>query len=286
MIQIGNNTKLSPRQLRLTELFSVERILSSRGFQVLREGTGIDTIIPRTLWTTEEADLVFAVLSDPVMRSELLGLINGLAGAVYQEKVIGVRSISGVNMTRDAFSRTFEWFVGEMLVRRFGAFSSSYGVNVAQIVRNSDGGTSGDFDVLSVLGTMELLYVECKTGGFSQSKILNMVERARSLHASASVMFVSSLNIPSLKQQLSGVVYPGHAVEVGLRKARIKSITDSEVFFWADTYFVSADETTLNVEPKIRAVLRLMECKKAELDRGVGVSEEDYQAAGYEVTIL
>ena len=230
MIFISGPTLVRPKQIRLTELFTVERVLASRGFRVVSEGAGLDTVLPRNDWPIGEANLVFEVFDNRSKRAELLAFVNDQSVLVADNDVKKLINISGFNTTREAFSHTFEWYAGELLIRRFGAFSSSYSVNVADVMRNSDGETSGDYDVLSVLGTMDVLYLECKSGKFKGKKILNMVERARSLHVSASVMFVESLSETSLKDQIGSIHYPGLPASPALCKAQIKGIPESEIY--------------------------------------------------------
>jgi hypothetical protein len=282
MIFIQGGTLLRPKQIRLTELFTVERVLASRGFEVAIEGDGLDTLIARSTWSREEADLVFQIFDDRSKRKKLLECIGGNRSFDEDADLDRLSVRPDFNSTRQAFSHTFEWYVGELLTRRFGAFSSSYGVEVQGIVRNSDGGTVGDYDVLSVLGTTEVLYIECKSGRFTGSKITNMLERARSLHVQAAIMFVDIINQNSLKAQLTQMTYPGINSRPELLKMSIKHQPESQIYQWHDAFFVDASGGDVDVTAKIRAVLRLVECKKAELSRGVGIGDEDYSAAGYE----
>lgn len=48
---------------QISELITVERFLASRGFEVEKEGNGMDTIIPKETWSFEEAMNVFWSLS-------------------------------------------------------------------------------------------------------------------------------------------------------------------------------------------------------------------------------
>ena len=176
---------IRPKQLRLNELITVPRVLASRGFRVISEGEGLDTLLPRSIWRGDEADLVYAIFKDVVLRNEMLACIekNKSPTSTELQKLF---SISDLAVTRQAFSHTFEWFVGELLVREFQAFSSSYGVKIDNIQRPEQRGETGDYDVLSILGDTSLLYIECKTGGFSRDEIVRAIDRGRVLHSSAS----------------------------------------------------------------------------------------------------
>jgi hypothetical protein len=280
LISIGGG--IHPKQIRLAELFTVERVLASRGFEVSQEGDGTDTIIARNIWDRKEADLVFRIFDNP---SKRLGLFNCISNGHTFNLDSDIKLLSETpdfSLTQQSFAHTFEWYVGELMIRCFGAFSSSYGVKVAEVQRNSDGGTLGDFDVLSVMGTTEIFYVECKTGKFTGKKIVNMLERARSLHVKTSVMFIASLNENSLKNQISNIQYPGIPVGLKLLKMAVKNENASTVYQWHEAYFVDASVGAVDVAAKLRAVLRLVECKKAELSRYTGVSKSNYESAGYE----
>jgi len=95
---------------------------------------------------------------------------------------------------RNRFSSTFEWYLGELLIKSFGAFSSSYGVTVKDVRRNSDDGDVGDFDVLSILGDMNLLYIETKSGALKPDGIIKAIERSLALHCVATVIVVEKIS--------------------------------------------------------------------------------------------
>jgi len=258
MILVSGGTKLNPNQIRLECLFSVERVLSSRGFEVTVEGTGEDTLLAKNIWFQTEADLIFEIFNNEGQRQELLSYVEGN---------VGIADVSGDIQTlitnqdyqsdRNRFSTTYEWYVGELIVRKFKAFSSSYGVTVSNICRNSDGGTSGDFDVLSILGDMNLLYLECKSGGTKQKSIKNTLERSISLHCVASIFFQQNINEIALKQKLN-FDHPVFGIGNDISKLSIKGVSDSTIYKWFDCYFIDASDVQGDIENKIRCVLRLI----------------------------
>lgn len=141
--------------------------------------------------------------------------------------------------------------------------------------------------MLSVLGTMDLLYIECKTGRFKGKKIFNMLERARSLHALASIMFIDgNISEVSLKDQIKSISYPGLERRPEVLFISTKGIQDSGVYQWNESFFVEAKRGLTDIEAKIRTVLRFIECKRAELARQVSASVEDYTGAGYEIRLV
>jgi len=278
---------LRPKQMRLNELLSVERILAARGFQIKSEGEGSDTLIPRGYWEGCEADLIFDIFSDLSLRTELLQLIERGSYTARSKEVKQLINISDVDLTRQRFSHTFEWFVGELLRRKFMSFSSSYGVHVKDVVRNSDDETAGDYDVLSVLGDTELLYIECKTGRLSQKSIRNSIERGLALHSIATIILLGKgVNEKSLKQQIKNLNYPTLIEKPELVKVKIKGNEQSEIYKWWDCFFIPANEEAGELEPKIRTVLRLIAMRKSEALREIGIDVFNFTRLGYEAEMI
>ena len=280
---IGGPTLISPRQMRLPQLFSVERILASRGFQIKSEGIATDTLLTKDLWTFEEHNLMFEAFDNVILRNELLTAIENPSFSSSHPEVSNLLALSTFQRDRNKFSTTFEWYVGELLVRKFQAFSSSFGVNVQDIVRNTDNGTAGDFDVLTVLGDMNLLYLECKTGKCSQKSINNTIERSLALHSLASVIFMGTgTDENALRQQLRGLNHPLHSGRTSFVKFNIKNIPDSVVYEWHNCYFVPANETSGTVEIKLRAVLRLLAAHRTTILSVMRPDASEYNSVGYD----
>lgn len=282
-ITLDGPSQLSSKQIRLREIFSVERILSSRGFVVSSEGSAKDTLLKKDFWLHSDLDLMFAIFDDQERRTDLLRFIE-IVG--YSPKTADVqRLVTQKEFRRDRqrYSTTFEWFVGELLVRRFMAYSSSFSVTVRDVTRNSDGGTSGDYDVLSILGDLDLLYLECKTGKCRRNSILNSIERSIALHSAACVMFFGAgLSETQLKQQLSGVTHPRFKHSGVLARIAIKNVPDSEVFQWFDCYFVAAGERDGEVENRVRTTMRILAAYRSSLVEAIKPSLDEYSIMGYD----
>jgi hypothetical protein len=278
---------LRPKQLRLTELFSAERVLASRGFQIDKQGDGTDTIIPRNVWEAVEADAVFSAFNDVKARVELLHFSRGDGQMPTSPLAITVAQFLDFKKDHQAFTRTFEWYVGELLIRSFQAFSSSYGVEIKEILRSSGTSPAGDFDVLTVLGDTSLLYLECKTGGFDRAKTLAMIERAEVLHCAASVMFVGApCTKVTIREMLKHAKYPRLPVTDAPRSISIKGVPGSDVFAWHDAYFVPADAGGGEIEPKLRTILRMISARRIELDRVLTIEDSKFEQLGFEINAL
>lgn len=280
---IDGPTQISPGQMRLPQLFSVERILASRGFQIESEGIATDTLLTKNPWTFEERNLMFEAFDNVIFRNELLTAIENPSLSSFHPEVSHLLALPTFERDRNKFSTTFEWYVGELLVRKFQAFSSSFGVNVEDIVRNTDNGTAGDFDVLTVLGDMNLLYLECKTGKCSQKSINNTIERSLALHSLASVIFMGTgTDENALRQQLRGLNHPLRSGRTSFVKFNIKNIPDSIVYEWYNCYFVPANETSGTVEIKLRAVLRLLAAHRTTILSLIRPDASEYNSVGYD----
>jgi hypothetical protein len=274
---IGGPTQISPAQIRLPELFSVSRILGARGFVVSSENSARATLLEKQYWSYVDFNLMFDIFSHEAKRTDLLRAVENAAYVPGTPEVKALVGQAEFKRDRQRYSTTFEWFVGELLVRRFMAFSSSFGVTVRDVVRNSDGGTSGDYDVLSVLGDMNLLYIECKTGKCRQSSILNSIERSIALHSIACIMFLGAgLSLAPLRQQLFGVKHPRFKHSGALARISIKNVTSSEIFQWFDCYFVGASETGGEVENKLRTVMRILAAHRSSVFEDIKPNPEEY----------
>ena len=280
---IGGGTKVSPDQIRLRQLFTVERILSARGLNVGSESSAKDTLLQKNVWEYADLNLVFEIFNDPASRRDLLAFIEHGGYLPLVPRVRQLTSQPEFVKDRQRYSSTFEWFVGELLVRQFMAFSSSFGVTVEDVLRNSDNGTAGDYDVLSVLGDMSLLYLECKTGACSQKSILNSIERSIALHSVACVVFLGTdVQGGQLRAKLTGCQHPRFRYSGQLATIAIKSLPDSQVFQWFDTYFVTAGEQSGNVEAKLRTVMRVLAAHRSSVFETQKPRPEEYAVMGYD----
>lgn len=282
---VGGRTRIRSQAIDLSDIFSVERILASRGFQIQSEGTAIDTVLAKDMWTNEEFKHMFTVFDDATLRNELLYAVKDSTFVPSRQEVSSLLASPDFQRDRYKFSNTFEWYVGELLVQKFQAFSSSFGVKVQNIVRNTDNGTAGDFDVLSILGDMNLLYIECKTGRCTQNSIQNTIERGRALHSLAAVIFMGTgTKETALKQQLKKLIPPEHGYCGGLplQRLNIKNIPDSQVYRWYECFFIPANEESGTVELKLRAVLRLLAAYHSRIHRGSFLDASEYMAMGYD----
>ena len=115
---------------------SVRSFLASRGFKVRSQCSSRQTVLPRReQWQEQERDLLFGVFNVSTDRYQLLRYIEDEA-EITSEQVLQLVRSEGFVRDRNRFSATFEWYVAELLIREFGAFSSAFGVRLEDIKRN------------------------------------------------------------------------------------------------------------------------------------------------------
>lgn|GEM_PF-6173131 len=281
-IVIGGPQQINSSQMRLREIFSVERILNARGFQIKSEGGASQTVLEKEYWTSHDRESFFEVFQNVQMRSDLL---RATLEPNYVSQFELVRSLTDrpeFLKDRQRFSTTFEWFVGELLARKFGAFSSSFGVTVGDVIRGSDGGVSGDYDVLSVLGDMNLLYLECKTGKCHRSSILNSIERSIALHSIACVILLEGgISKTLLLQQLHGQCHPRFGMVPRLGRIATRGVPESDIYEWSGCFFISGG-TSGNIEIRLRTVMRILAAYRSSVFEEIRPRPEEYGLLGYE----
>lgn len=275
-------TLLNPNQINLRELFSIKHILNSRGFNVSRIGENDDLLIPKFHWSDKECDFLFEVFNSVKNRNEILNFISRRSANTQIELVKTLFETVGFQSDRKKYTTTYEWYIGELLVRKFSAFSYSYGVEINNIKRNSTSTGSGDFDIISVLRNTNLVYIECKSGkskNIEQEHILKCIERGLSIHCELSIMVIDDIiDEEELKWALKDIKHPLANVSY-LNNIGIKDIEASKVYEWGNCYFITSKK---NIEEQLRTVLRVNEARKIFDGYTSGFCDESYSHLGYE----
>lgn len=276
------NGLLKAKQLDQRTLIPVDKFLASRGFEVVSEGSTKHTLLPKQLdfWEPNELEMVFCVFDNPNLRNELRAVIKGSLADEPCEAVRKLTSHESFKGDDKRFCTTFEWYIGELLVRRFGAFSSSFSVEVADVFRNSDGGTAGDYDVLAVLRDLSLLYIECKTGGVKVEAVRKTLERGLALHTGATVLLTSKeLTNNQIIHLSRGVDQP-----LPIYRISVKSSNAPPVYRCGDLHFITASIANGDVMLGIRTLLRVINAH-----RHIDTCEFDvdgYRSLGYDAQRL
>jgi len=273
-------TRLNERQLPLRDVFSVARVLAARGFEVTRTQALTDTLMSAENPTEQEIDVLFNTFDDQKVRFELSNCINGKAHSVG--RISQFLSLPGIILEQSRFTKTLEWYFGELLVRRFHAFSAAFGVELAQNPNPRNGQESGDYDVLAVMGDSNLVYMECKSGGTDHEQIIKATDRGNSVFAVATIITLShKTTIDLLRAQLAYKSYPGISSKLDVATLRLKGSKDSTVYAWHNTFFLPRSGAT--AEAGLRTILRLIALNRVELLKGFGVDDNDYDRLGFDL---
>jgi len=277
--------------VNLSDIFSVENILRSRGFDVSKSGRNNDLILKGMILPNNtvgvravnpETELVFGIFHQLELRRQLLEFING---SVVPKKsdVKKLIELKEFNNSRQAFSTTFEWYVGELMVRDFSAMSSQFGITVRNLYRNSDdSGTAGDFDVITILRDLGVAYFECKTGGYNRKDIIKAIERSIALHCEFVIIILDSkIDKNSLIDEVKGALYPINELNQLDKVSIIHSNTC--VYKWSNCFFISAIG---NVKEQVETVLRLNSAKRMIDHLRRDWNTEIYKKMGYDSETL
>ena len=138
-------------------------VLSAKGFETIFEGDGTDLLIPIPYSPLTNHNILFAAFNEQRSRKEILMRINDSTFVVTHPDALNLINHPDFISDRNRYSTCFEWYAGELMVRRFSSFSASYGVKVKDSI--------GDYDAIAVLRDINTIYFECKTGSFDRNKI-------------------------------------------------------------------------------------------------------------------
>lgn len=250
-------TLISPSQINLRQLLSVERVLAARGLKVASHDSKSTTLLATEDRGADFEDLFYAKFSNSNVRFELLNISEGKLSIT--EAKYSMEIVENVILDRQRFSSTIEWYIGEMLVREFHSFSFAFGVKVAGL---SDGDI-GDYDVLSVMGDTSLLYIECKSGSTDLEQIRKVVRRGRLIASAATVIALDkkSGTLSKLTKILADHLHPELGLKVQVFGLSAIGLQNSQIFVWGNTYFLPL--TSESLENSTRTLLRLIGQQKA-----------------------
>ena len=275
-------TKLNPNQINTRQLFGVKQILLSRGFEVIQEDNYEKLLVSEENMYDEIWLKLFNVFNDFILRTELKRFLYEKTDVTSHE-VKEIISHSKFVREYQRFDNTFEWFAGELMIKRFAAFSASFGIKIRDIMRNSTATEAGDYDALVVLRDTNLAYFECKAGSFDNTSIIKCYERMLSLNCEYSILFCAE-NIDEAKilWDTSRVKIPivgGHS----LTKINIKGRTQDVVYDFHNCYII---DMSGNIENKIRTALRVNAAKINQVHFFLGLDDKTYGQLGYDLKNL
>lgn len=270
-------TLISQRQLNTRELFSIPQILLSRGFEVIQVETVEKLLITEQNLYDEIWAILYNIYFDTKLRTELKDYLY------HKKEIKSDTVIKLVNHPKfikeyNRFDNTFEWFAGELMIKKFAAFSASFGLTVKDIQRNSTGTEAGDFDSLVVLRDTKLAYFECKAGSYDGQAILKCYERMLALNCEYSILFcVENIKEENLIWESQQFKIPTIGIHF-LSKLSIKGREQDCIYQINNCYVV---DMSGDIENKIRTVLRVNSAKINSVHNGMSPGDEDYKELGY-----
>jgi hypothetical protein len=282
-------------RLWLRDIFSVENILGARGFTISSTTDFSATFVPSQV-TEAGVSKIYQLFGDETTKRVIRDHIEGkpCSNKKVEELVHAVSASENYHLKRKRLSTTFEWYVGELIVREFKAFSSAFGVQIANMQQLDSGNDVGDYDALVVLRNLEILYLECKMGsqsanGLTSMHVMNAMSRGLPLHCAGTVLFLEQgVGSEDLLGVLKSETHPVTGLTDDLKKICLpRDKSKSMIFKWFDCYFVNANERYGDVTTKLRTVFRVIGATSLLNRIGPTLhavsppSEESYQKMGY-----
>lgn len=278
------NLRGKSRKNKLDQLFSVKNILSARGFEIKKEDRGSNLLIKNIRQRKyPNGEHLFKVFHNFDKRKELLNAINANKKTSQDKEVHKLINHADFHSDRNKFSYTFEWYMGELVVRRFSAFTYSYGVEVQDIKRNETNTYAGDYDVLVVLRNLNLIYIECKTGKFNRESILKSVGRSLALHCDFVIIMIDNpINEDQLHHKLKGAEHPLLPIH-RLNQIQTKGNPASLIYDWMNCYLLTSSG---DIEEQIKTVLRVNQAKKILPQYMFGYENHEFEQLGYTIKTI
>lgn len=265
------NPKVEPRQV-----FSVRDTLEFNGFDVLNVEDKRDTLLPTLKWINPEAELVFNIFNDEEARNELYYRVldENFHLSVYNVKEL-VRDENFLPEVQRYFT-TFEWYIGELMIKNFGALSFSHGVSVKNAVRNKK---ESYYDLLVVLRNTNLMYFKSKVEDFTKESVFECINEGVSLYCEGTVMFTDpSIKDTKIMSMFKGSKHPFDE-NAEIKKIWVKDKPEIFIYEWSNFYFVNDDG---DLKEKLRIIMRINATKKVSLLKNLLQDENNYPKFGFE----
>lgn len=266
-----NNPKVESKHL-----FSVRDTLEFNGFEVLNVEDKRETLLPTLKWVENESDLVFSIFNDEEARNELYYKIidENFHLSVYKVKEL-LKEENFLPEVQRYFT-TFEWYIGQLMIKHFGALSASYGLSIKDTFNSEN---DSYYDLLVVLRNSNLMYFKNKVEHFTKESVLDALNQGISIYCEATVMFTDAgIKDTKIMSTLKSVKHPFDE-NAEIKKVSLKDNQDSFIYEWSNFYFIS---DAGDIQEKLRIIMRLNAIKKVSILNKLLESEENYQKFGFE----
>ncbi|MEJ7677512.1 MAG: hypothetical protein WKG06_06495 [Segetibacter sp.] len=273
-------TLLTEDSINTRDLFAVRKILLSRGFEVISENNYKKLLVAEENIYDEVWNDMFDIFNSKKLRVELKDFLYSKIKEAEAPEIKKIVGHSKFSKERERFDCTFEWFAGELMVKKFAAFSSSFGIEVRDIMRNSTATEAGDYDALVVLRDTNIAYFECKAGNFDAASIMKCYDRMLSLNCEYSIFIcLGSIDEERLKWESRQVKVP-IMNQHHLSKIHIKNKDQDIIYDLHNCYLM---DMFGNIENKIRTILRINSAKINHLHYGIMPDNDTYSKLGYNI---
>jgi hypothetical protein len=201
----------------------IARMLKQRGYQVTKESTERDILLPRQM-DEDIADSLEVILYNLMRRDSIRRALRDWAygspnesNVHYIESYIeicsrfGELNVGSPHAKQALYAHTFEWYVSQLLSREFAARASGFGL------RLKDGSPDDEFDCVAVLDG-GVVFIECKTGkGDIYPEISKFIRRDAELNAAYSVFVFDRDYTFSREGDDLPEISPAEAKKLGVR---------------------------------------------------------------------
>lgn len=278
----GSITRLTPNQINLRAMFSVELILKSRGYEIKKKGELSELLIPTMKFGDDDYNLLLQCFDDKNSRKEVLDFIK-TGNKPCDNKAKAVVFHKDFVKKEQVFTKTFEWYIGEAMVGVFQGFSFAFGVDISNVLHNQSGRIAGDYDTLVVNRNLGFLYFECKTGSFDHDHIQKAIDRAIALNCESVIIVTFNIIEKYLVDAVSKAKHPLLNTSLPLSKVEVKSNSESMVYEWHNCYFINFSKDFVE---QMKTVLRLTEAKRVFMQYATRPDKDELAKMGYEVKEL
>lgn len=241
--------------------------LRQRGHEVTAQGKLTDTMLPDTNSANLTAfiNILYTLMDNESFRKNIRNWAYESKIETKYQKLIDsyislannfdksfLSKISSSPLKIARYSKTFEWYISELLTREFGAKSTGFGI------RLKDANTDDEFDCIGVFDE-GVVFVECKTGKDDVYKEVNKFNRRDIELAATYSMFIFDRDYAFAKGVDEPQLKKSQAQR--LRIDKIEKISKAKVVFYllssGKRYFLILPGFN-NLTERIRHIIRFV----------------------------
>lgn len=170
---------------------SLSQALLQRGHKLTDQGNNIDALIPKTSKEVEMSfrRILYFLMKDVVFRKDFRNWTfnHDIKRSLFNSYLDLYKKFETRNLKirdQNKYSKSFEWFISELLKESFGARASGFNITL------QDASSDDEFDVISLLDA-GLFFAECKGGNSNfEDAVESFVRRDKHLCAKYSLLIL------------------------------------------------------------------------------------------------